>query len=816
LVFMLLPAAALAQRFLGRTELAESERALQNLTLLVGTLALPLTSGLLLELSGLGPAEYTPEGLRAAGSEAVAAAATIVAVLVGVSVVIGLLWNRRRFLISLGLFYGIFLLLHTTFLTNIAGTVTGLVGSLGYWLSQHDVRRGTQPAYYYFLLIPIYEFLPVALALLAGVGYFLRRRLVPVKRNPEAIQIKALFVPWLLFWIAGAFAIYSWAGEKMPWLSIHLTLPIVLLAGYGFDRIWKATDWSRLARPQSGLMAAVMLAAVLVGLGALTAPSSVEGMIDIGTELEALRSRLQQLGFVLLLVGLLVLAFRIGVGLGRRRVTQIAGYSLLGLATLFTVRYAVLASYIHGDVAREILIYTQTSPDVTLVVGEIEDLSERLVGGNDMPVAFDEFTSWPFLWYLRDFPNQQFFGRELFATPEAPVVLVGLENEPGVRPFLSDYIRQEYPLRWWFPEDYRVQEGAGWLGRAVARFTQTFTTPELRSSLMRFLLYRDLERPLGSSDFAFYLRRDVASQLWRSSAVPLTPDLVADPYEERRIEVTSLLTWGELGQSEGEFNQPRDLDFDTEGNLYIADSLNHRIQVFDPDGGFIREWGGAGSGPGEFTEPWGVAVDREAGRIYVADTWNHRVQVFTLLGRFINAWGFHNDSRDVAGADPLGFFGPRDVAVDANGDVWVTDTGNKRLVKFAPDGTPLGQWGGGGPAAGEFQEPVGIALDESGRIYVADTWNRRIQVFDSDFNPLGQWHLRAWTGEAPANKPFLAVNAAGQVFATDPEGYRVLVLSGEGELLAVFGHFGDDEGSFNVPTGLVVDATGALFVADSG
>ncbi len=782
----------------------------------MATLALPLTSGLFLEFSGRGPAEYTPEGLRAAGGDAVAVAGIIVAVLVGLSIVVGLLWDRRRYLISLGVFYGIFLLLHTTFLTNIAGAVTGLVGSLGYWLSQHDVRRGTQPGYYYFILIPLYEFLPVALALIGGGWFFLRRLRVSAQRSAEATPTGTFFVPWLLFWIAGAFAIYSWAGEKMPWLSIHMTLPIVLLAGYGFDRIWKATDWRRLARPQSGLMAAVMLAAVLVGLGALTAPSSVEGMIDIGSELEALRSRLQQLGFALLLVGLLILAFRVGVELGGRRVLQVALYSLLGVASLFTVRYAVLASYIHGDVAREILIYTQTSPDVTLVVEEIEDLSERLVGGKDMQVAFDSFTSWPFLWYLRDYPNQQFFGRELFATPEAPVVLVGLENESAVRPFLSDYIRQQYPLRWWFPEDYRVQEGAGWPRRVVERIVQTFTTPELRSSLVRFLLYRDLERPLGSSDFAFYLRRDVATQLWRSSAVPLTPDLVADPYQEQRIEVTSVLTWGEPGQGEGEFNLPRDLDFDAEGNLYVADSLNHRIQVFDLDGRFARAWGGAGSGPGEFTEPWGVAVDRERDRLYVADTWNHRIQAFTLEGGFVTAWGFHNDSRDDPAADPLGFFGPRDVAVDANGDVWVADTGNKRIVKFTRDGTPVGQWGGGGAAAGEFQEPVGIALDESGRIYVADTWNRRIQVFDSDFNPLGQWHLRAWSGEAPANKPFLTVNAAGQVFATDPEGYRVLVLSGEGELLAVFGHFGDDEGSFNVPTGLVVDAQGALFVADSG
>ena len=101
-------------------------------------------------------------------------------------------------------------------------------------------------------------------------------------------------------------------------------------------------------------------------------------------------------------------------------------------------------------------------------------------------------------------------------------------------------------------------------------------------------------------------------------------------------------------------------------------------------------------------------------------------------------------------AEPGKFWGPRDIAIDAEGNVYVTDTGNKRVQKFTPDGQFLQAWGGGGIVPGTFEEPVGIDIESQGNIYVADTWNRRMQKFDPNFNPSrsGMWpagRAKAWS-----------------------------------------------------------------------
>jgi DNA-binding beta-propeller fold protein YncE len=135
----------------------------------------------------------------------------------------------------------------------------------------------------------------------------------------------------------------------------------------------------------------------------------------------------------------------------------------------------------------------------------------------------------------------------------------------------------------------------------------------------------------------------------------------------------------------------------------VADSNNHRIQVFDSNGQFITQWGSQGAGPGQFQEPWGVAVDEE-GNVYVADSWNHRLQKFDSEGRFLLQWGtFGNTQGAIIGQESV-LYGPRDIAIDAAGDLYVTDTGNKRVVKFSSRGEFLGQWGGFGLQSGQFPE----------------------------------------------------------------------------------------------------------------
>ena len=114
-------------------------------------------------------------------------------------------------------------------------------------------------------------------------------------------------------------------------------------------------------------------------------------------------------------------------------------------------------------------------------------------------------------------------------------------------------------------------------------------------------------------------------------------------------------------------------------------------------------------GDGQFYEPWGVAVDG-SGNIYVADTWNGRIQVFDGQGNFLRKWGaFAIASGD--GGDPNALFGPRGLAFDLDGNLVVADTGNKRIVRFRPTGEFVDQVGGGGVVAGRFEEPTDVGVD---------------------------------------------------------------------------------------------------------
>ena len=124
-------------------------------------------------------------------------------------------------------------------------------------------------------------------------------------------------------------------------------------------------------------------------------------------------------------------------------------------------------------------------------------------------------------------------------------------------------------------------------------------------------------------------------------------------------------------------------------------------------------------------------------------------------------------------------------------------------------------------AIGEFDEQVGVAIDDEGIVYITDTWNQRIQTFIPNedgtvYFPLNQWDVSAWYGQSLDNKPFLTVDNQGSVFVTDPEGYRILQFSIEGEFIRTWGDYGFDSQSFGLAAAVAVDARGHVWVTDAG
>lgn len=233
-----------------------------------------------------------------------------------------------------------------------------------------------------------------------------------------------------------------------------------------------------------------------------------------------------------------------------------------------------------------------------------------------------------------------------------------------------------------------------------------------------------------------------------------------------------LARWGgEPGSQEGQFYYPRGLAVGPGDVMYVADSGNNRVQKFDLEGNAQKAWGKfgfawRGADMGRFDVPWGITTDQD-GNVYVSDTSNARIQKFQADGQPLLKWG-----RD--GSFDGAFFFPRGVAVDFVGNIYVADEGNTRIQKFDTRGSFLTKWGREGSGPGQFKSPWGIACDGIGNVYVVDSGNHRIQKFDGNGTFLCSFGNRGKT-EGQLNFPYgIAVDKEGCVFVVDSGNNRVL------------------------------------------
>jgi streptogramin lyase len=265
--------------------------------------------------------------------------------------------------------------------------------------------------------------------------------------------------------------------------------------------------------------------------------------------------------------------------------------------------------------------------------------------------------------------------------------------------------------------------------------------------------------------------------------------------------------FGASGIDEGELYTPIGVDLDSDGNLYVADGYNDRIQKFDSNGVFVASFGSYGDGPGEFDGAWWVHVAPD-GTLYVADISNNRIQRFDADGTYLSEWGSYGGG--------LGQFrGPYAAVTDAAGDVYVSDTYNYRIQKFDENGNYITEWGSQGSGPGQFEYANAMDIDSLGRIYVVDFQNSNLQVFDSDGGYLDTWGP-VGTGPGEIYYPFgVAVDDDDYVYVTDYYN-RVQKFTSQGVFIDQFGTFGDGPGQFRYPEGIAVDADGSIFVADGG
>ncbi len=445
--------------------------------------------------------------------------------------------------------------LFTTFFTNLGGLATGTFatdGALLYWLGQQDVQRGEQPWFYFLLMAPQYELLAlglglpaIALTLWRGLGAGLRRRAFAA--DPK-LTLRLFLVGWAL----GITVALSYAGEKMPWLIVHIALPLILLAATLVDELVERWRASRAQAPGSDREAT---AGFSLRPGRISdrwvTPVIAGGLIALGSAWLLLASRLTSPRFVetrdgverviaqgarddwwqlvvppLVAVGLIAIAVWLAGATRAARATMVA--LVLGLLVL-QVHAGFRLGFTDGDVARDSLIYNTTTPDVTRMMSDLERLSWEVTGDRSLAIQYGDDVNWPLYWYLRDFSGS-YFDSSVEAGTDVPVIILPSSDAANASALLGGYTEQRYVLRWHEPESaiYRNfaiapelppgrsawQEasdphGLGAIIGSIRDSVMTQTTAEGQQRLWRLVFFREIPEPTISFEYSIFIRSDL-------------------------------------------------------------------------------------------------------------------------------------------------------------------------------------------------------------------------------------------------------------------------------------------------------------------
>jgi predicted membrane-bound mannosyltransferase len=391
-----------------------------------------------------------------------------------------LIVQKRILAGAAGIAFFFWTLLYSSLFTNIGGIFSGAFYSGIYWAGQQDVFRGGQPWYYFIFLFPLSG--PIAFFFGIAAGGVTLWRFIGYLRGRREMTIR-LFTQCMLLWYGtGMFAVLSEAGEKMPWLVCHIIMPFTILAasllGEAVEYLtatWRFGATDRLpaleARPAGALGIVATARPVRATSRVRISRRVLDGAVLGGVVLFLTGwffavshiSANPQGDIRLLLVAMpvILIAFfaAYAIQFGLKRSLAIAAIAVVIPLAFFEIHLGWQLSLFSGDTPTDMLVYTQTAPDIPMMMSEINTLSQERTGGYNLPIWYSSATVWPMNWYLRDYVaagSAHFMGSSLSAAPPDDAAIIMVANEdfgPWEDQYLQNYERTDYVMRWWFPEE---------------------------------------------------------------------------------------------------------------------------------------------------------------------------------------------------------------------------------------------------------------------------------------------------------------------------------------------------------------------------
>ena len=740
-----------------------------------------------------------------------------------VSIVIGFLWNRDWWKYA-ALFWGVYTILYTTVFTNAPGFFTGLIGSLGYWLVQQGVERGSQPEYYYVLVqIPMYEFLP-AIGTLAAIGLGLKRQFgrkqVPAgdeagEASLEEIPAPAssesnfgVFFGLMTWWAIASVAAFTTAGERMPWLTYHMAWPMILLTGWMIGQIIERVVPGSFEYRLRQTALALFVTTVFV-LAAFNAVRSLYGGSPPfqGTELEQLQATS---AFLFPLLSMLASGSLL-VYLMKDDLASLGIVSLVFLAIL------TLGSSVVSGAA---LITAASAPDFdpavrTTNLMKLGSASIALIG------------SLIGVLYLSRIPRRSSFVG-LFA-----LTVFGLLAVQTTRTsFRASYIDYDDAT------EYLVYAHGATGVKDV--MTQVEELSERTAGGLNAVVAYDASAPdTGVSwPFVWYLRDFTALRSFDQPTRSLR-EAVAVIVDQKNFDKIDPA----LGDGYYRFDYirmwwPNQDYFNLERSRVLNAITNPSIREGIFDIWFNRDYTRYAQAIGSTSMTLTTWQPADLMRLYVrkdaaSKIWNYGVGPSEVAAAsdpyeagtvsLVADPTFSGDRYP-----PLGLNAPRAIAAGLNADLYVADSRNHRILHIAADGSLLHEWGRfadlqmGDAPLGTFNEPWGVAVGPDGSVYVTDTWNHRVQKFTEEGRTLKMWGQYGQpVPETPESKGYfwgprgIAVDSRGRVLVADTGNKRIVVFDSNGEYVTEFGTAGYDPGQFDEPVGVAVAADGTVYVTDT-